>query len=201
MTAREELARLLEELEQAGTSVMALARVGRPPEPWRLYPHEYGIFDSKTRCQFYYHSHAGVTDEHGHFHTVRLFPDHTVHLVGISMAPTGWPQALFTLNLWCIGDAYETAANVKRYARGFQISPSRGDSRLIRFVNLMFRAFLPEIEWLQEEKVRTLAAYGVAHPDVDLFADRTLEILSRVEIDWPDRHPPAVEPQAATHDF
>ena len=28
-------------------------------------------------------------DEAGHFHTVRLFPDRTAHLVAISMAPNG----------------------------------------------------------------------------------------------------------------
>lgn len=183
MTELDELTALLEEQETEGTSLMTLARAGRPYEPWTLYPDESGIFDRTTRCQFYYHSHPGVMHEHGHFHTVRLFHDHTAHVVAISMAHTGWPQALATLNLWCIGDAYETAANLKRYARGFRISARGGESRLVRFVNLMFRVFRPEIEWLQEEKVRTLAAHKAAHPDVDPFADRTLEILSRVEID------------------
>lgn len=41
------------------------------------------------------------------------------------MAPNGWPQALFTVNLWAIGDAEDTPENL---------------------VNLVFRVFLPEIE-------------------------------------------------------
>jgi hypothetical protein len=67
---------------------MGLARGGRPAEPWTLYPDELGIFDRQTRCQFYYHSH-GAAHQDGHFHTVRLFDDHTVHLVGISVAESG----------------------------------------------------------------------------------------------------------------
>jgi hypothetical protein len=162
---------------------MALARGGRAPAPWTLYPGEYGIFDRRTRCQFYYHSHAGAEHEDGHFHTVRLFPDHTVHVVAISMAPTGWPQALFTVNLWAIGDAEETPENLKRYARRFLVEEGRGESRVIRFVNLMFRAFLPEIERLQDMKAAALTAYRLAHPGTNPFEDRSLEVLSRVEID------------------
>ena len=49
MTALAELGTLLQEVDRAGTSVMALVREGRPQEPWTLYPGEYGIFDRKTR--------------------------------------------------------------------------------------------------------------------------------------------------------
>ena len=76
-----------------------------------------------------------------HFHTVRLFPDHTVHLVGSSLAANGWPQALFTLNLWASGD-----------------------------------------ERPQDAKVAALAAYRRAHPGADPLEDRSLEVLSRVEL-------------------
>jgi len=183
VTAAAELARLLEDLERAGTTVMELACGGRAPEPWTIYPDEYGIFSRATRCQFYYHVHAGARHEAGHFHTVRLHPDRTAHLVAISMAPDGWPQALFTVNLWAIGDAYETAGSLKRYARRFRIDERHGEPRLIRFVNLIFRAFLPEIERLQDEKVAALAAHRLVHPGANPFEDRALEILSRVDID------------------
>ncbi len=152
-------------------------------EPWTIYPDESGVFDVTTRNQFYYHLHAAADHEAGHFHTVRLFDDHTVHLVGISMRPNGWPEALFTLNLWAIGDAYEPPERLRLYCRRFQIAESRGDARLIRFINLMFRAFLPQIEWLQDEKERALRAYRKAHPSRDPFRDRTFEILSRIAID------------------
>jgi len=182
MTPAVELRNLLQELERQGTSVIDLVRGDKPVQPWRLYPGESGIFDRRTHYQFYYHSH-GSDHEAGHFHTVRLFADHTVHLVAISMTPDGWPQALFTVNLWAIGDVYESAANLRRYVRSFRLAEQVGPPVLVRFVNLVFRAFGTEIERLQEEKIETLAAYRAAHPAQNIFEDRSLEILSRVAVD------------------
>jgi len=182
MSAVFELRQLLEDLERNGTNVIDMVRDEQPLVPWRLYPGDSGVFDRRTRCQFYYHSH-GVDTETGHFHTVHLFDDHTVHLVAISMAADGWPQALFTLNLWAIGDAYEAAGNLRRYVRDFHLAEHVGPPRLIRFVNLIFQAFGPQIEQLQEQKIETLSRYRVAHPDHDVYEDRSLEILSRVAID------------------
>lgn len=185
MRAKEvgELAYLLDELERRGTSVMDLARRGRAQEPWTIYPGENGIFDRKTRSQFYYHAHAGADHEAGHFHTVRLFPDHTVHLVAVSMSHAGWPQALFTVNGWAIGDRREAPGKVKEYARQFHIGPGRGPARLVRFINLVFQAFRAEIERLQDQKEATLVAHGSAHPDRTPWEDRSLETLSWVDID------------------
>jgi hypothetical protein len=185
VTALEALAQLLAELDREGTSVMALARRGRPQEPWTLYPDDYGIFDRKRRSQFYYHAHGGADHEEGHFHTVRLFPDHTVHLVAISMASNGWPQALFTLNLWAIGDRHVPPGKIIRYTREYGIESWKGDVRLVRFINLMFRAFRPEIEALQEAKARAIARYRATHGGTDPFEDRSVEILSRAEIRIP----------------
>ena len=187
MTALAELARLLADLDRAATSVMALARDGKPQEPWTLYPDEYGIFDRKRHSQFYYHAHAGAVHEDGHFHTVRLFRDYTVHLVAISMARSGWPQALFTLNLWAIGDSYASPENLVRYTRQYGVESRKGDVRLVRFINLLFRAFRPEIEALQEAKGAAIQRYRAAHGGADPFEDRSVEILSRVEIEVP-RH-------------
>ena len=136
-----QLVRLLEALEREGTSIVELICGTATPEPWRLYPGEYGVFDRTTSSQFYFHAHAGAAHEAGHFHTLRLFPDHTAHLVGISLAADGWPQALFTLNLWASGD-----------------------------------------ERPQDAKVAALAAYRRAHPGADPLEDRSLEVLSRVEL-------------------
>jgi len=182
MSAAVELRGLLEDLERSGTNVIDMVRAGQPLVPWRLYPGDSGIFDRRTRSQFYYHSHE-VNAEAGHFHTVRLFDDHTAHLVAISMTADGWPQALFTLNLWAIGDAYETAGNLRRYVRAFHLAEDVGPPPLVHFANLIFQAFGPPIEQLQEEKIETLSRYRAAHPDHDIFEDRSLEILSRVAID------------------
>lgn len=186
----DELRQLLETLDRAGTPVHVLVRRGRPLEPWTLYPGPEGIYDLRTRCQAYFHAHAGATHEAGHFHTVRLFPNHTAHLVAISVDDAGWPRALFTLNLWAIGDAWEPPERLKHYARAFRIGLDRGDGRVIRFVNLVFVAFRPEIERLQDDKERRISAYRAAH-GTDPFEDRSLEILSRVDIDV--RSPAAAE--------
>jgi len=182
MKAALELLNLLEELERQGATVIDLVTRQQAVEPWRLYPGEHGIFDRRTRCQFYYHSH-GSDHEAGHFHTVRLFADRTAHLVAISLGADGWPQALFTLNLWAIGDASASAADLRRYVARFHLREQVGPSRLVRFVNLVFQAFGPEIERLQDEKVAALARHRAAHPDLDVFEDRSLEILSRTAID------------------
>jgi hypothetical protein len=174
---------LLENLARSGATVMDLVRAGQPAEPWRIYPDDNGIFDRRTGCQFYYHSHDDGRDEDGHFHTVRLFPDRTVHLVAVSMARDGWPRALFTVNLWAIGDAWESPDRIKGYARRFWIDPRRGPVPLVRFVNLMFRAFLPEIERLQDDKVAGIAEHHARYPGRNPFEDRALEIPSWIDID------------------
>lgn len=197
-TPLEKLVALLEDVERQGTSMMELVREGRSQEPWTLYPSEYGVFDRDTRSQFYFHAHSGAAHEAGHFHTVRLFDDHTAHLVAISMADTGWPQGLFTVNLWAIGDPYDTPENLKSYARQFHIDESRGDKRLVRFVNLIFEAFLPEIEDLQDDKERAFAARRAARPGADPFEDRSFEILSRIDVDvWQRLGLPRAERRAS----
>lgn len=67
----------------------------------------------------------------------------------------------------------------------------RGEARLVRFVNLVFRAFLPDIERLQDSKIERLAELRRAHPDLDPSEDRSLEVLSRIAIDVraPAAHP------------
>ncbi len=183
MTDVARLIAVLDGLARDGTTLMELVRAGQRAEPWRLYPGESGIFDRRTRCQFYYHAHGDGRGEDGHFHTVRLFHDRTVHLVAISMGHDGWPRALFTVNQWAIGDAYEPAALMKVYVRTFRVDEGRGPAPLIRFVNLMFSVFQPDIEHLQEEKVAALTAHRLRHPGRDPFQDRSLEILSSIDID------------------
>ncbi len=186
MSGASALVHLLEELERAGTTVMDLVGAGRHPRVWTLYPDEYGVFDRTTQSQFYFHAHEGSWNEAGHFHAVRFAPTRTIHLVAISMAENGWPQAFFTVNLWAIGDVYVAPSKLRRYVRRFRVDERQGDPRLVRFMNLMFTVFRAEIEALQEVKDEALAAHRIARPDVDPFEDRSLEVLSRVAIDVRD---------------
>lgn len=160
-----ELRCLLQTLEREGTRVIERVCGRETPERWMVYPGEYGVFDRKARSQFSYHRHEPADHEAGHFPSVRLFPDRVAHLVGISMAPDGWPQALFTVNLWAVGDGEESAANLKSYVRRYRLDERRAEADMsraggdgsraliavvIRFVNLVFQTFRPEIEALQE---------------------------------------------------
>jgi hypothetical protein len=192
-TAAAEVVRLIEGLQRSGTSLAALVCRGEQPVPWKIYPGEYGLFDPSTGGQLCYHAHADWDHEVGHFHTFRYFTKGRAHIVGISMAPSGWPQALFTVNLWGTRDLYRRPETLKQYARRFHVAERSGYARVIRFVNLMVRAFVPEIEQLQDEREARLAAHRRAHPGVDPFEDRSLLVLSRVEIDVRDhcryRHP------------
>lgn len=173
---------LLEELDRERTSAVELLCRTATPQPWTLYPGEYGVFDRKTSSQFYFHAHDGREEEIGHFHTVRLFPDRTVHLVAISMGSDGRPRALSTLNLWAIGDTAASAGELKRYVRRFSLDEAHGERRVVCFVNLVFRAFEPELLKLQDAKAAALSAYRRAHPGMDPFEDRRLEVLSSVDV-------------------
>jgi hypothetical protein len=176
------LCRLLDDLDRERTSVVELLCRTARPQPWTLYPGEYGIFDRKTSSQLYFHAHDGREEEIGHFHTVRLFPDRTVHLVAISIGNDRRPRALSTLNLWAIGDTAASAGELKRYVTRFSLDERHGEPRVVRFVNLVFRAFEPEILHLQDAKIAALYAYRRAHPGIDPFEDRQHEVLSSVDV-------------------
>jgi hypothetical protein len=60
----------------------------------------------------------------------------------------------------------------------------------VRFVNLVFQAFLPEIERLQDEKDAALAEYRRLEPGQDPHQDRRLDVLSRIAIDVRGRREP-----------
>jgi hypothetical protein len=182
VTPIDALLRLLDTLDRDRTNVVELVCGTSTPEPWTLYPGEYGIFDRATSSQFYFHAHDGRHEELGHFHTVRLFRDRTVHLVAISIGTDGRPRSLSTLNLWAIGDSDASVVDLKRYVTQFRIAERKGQPQVVRFVNLVFQAFRSEILQLQDMKVASLAAYRAAHPGSDPFEDRGVEVLSRIDV-------------------
>ena len=157
-----------------------------PVPPRHEDPATYGVFDPRTRFRFFFHAHDGK-GAGGHFHTERLFADHTVHVVAISVSRSGEPEALFTINHWAAGDRAKPAPLVKRYARAFRIDERRGDPRLGRFVNLVYRAFLPQILRLQDEKTVLLAGHRPRRPGVHPHDDRSLQFLSEQRVTVPGR--------------
>lgn len=179
--------RLLEGVSREGTTLMALATRGRA-RPFRLYP-DPPVYDPRTRSLLTYHRHArhpGWPREGGHFHALRVLRVRPrlewATLVGISMSRRGWPQALFTVNLWSWNDRPQRAHQLRAHVRRFRLGPGAGRGRLARFANLVLRAYGPEIERLQDEKLRRLA-HAQRRRAADVRADRSLDVLSAVVID------------------
>jgi hypothetical protein len=187
----EALRGLLERIERAGTSIPDLVCHDRPPIPQKTYPSGAGVLDPATGCSFGYHIHEGIPDEVGHFHTLRWTGRKRVHLAGISMGADGWPRALFTTNLWAQHDDHRPAEELKRDVRRFCVTEGRRHVLVTRFINLIFRAFRPEIERLQDDKARRIAALRRAAPTTDVLEDRQHHVLSRVNIDARMRHVPS----------
>jgi hypothetical protein len=85
----------------------------------------------------------------------------------------------------------------RSYARRFHVDRRRAEPQAfkarcgpaIRFLNLLFGAFRPEIEALQDAKAAALDDYRRGYPGVDPYEDRSLEILSAVAIDVCARSP------------
>lgn len=105
---------------------------------------------------------------------------------------------MFTVNRWATGDAWRPAEDIKAYAHCVLLGEDRGPARLVRFVNLVFRVFLAEIERLQDDKVAAVARYQLRHPARDPLEDRSLEILSRIDIDLRERRAAMMSPCHST---
>jgi uncharacterized protein DUF6969 len=171
---------------------------------WDHYPPG-DVRDPETRGQFYYHAHAATArqpDEHGHFHTflgsggipegVRpaaggrgagLKAAPICHLVAISMDRLGAPFRLFTVNRWVTDETWYGARDVIAMLDRFEIDLARPSWPVNRWIGALLRLFRPQIVELIQARDRTLAAWRRAHPDADVFEDRSLEILSSVPID------------------
>jgi hypothetical protein len=167
---------------------MALATGGHA-RPFRVYP-DPPVYDPRTRSLLTYHHHArdpGWPREAGHFHALRVLRVRPrlawATLVGISMSRRGWPQALFTVNLWSWNDRAQRARQLQEHVRRFHLGAGARPARLARFANLVLGAYGPEIARLQDEKLRRLARAQRRHRSRDARADRSLDVLSAVVID------------------
>jgi hypothetical protein len=161
------------------------------------------VFDADTQSQYYYHAHRGISGEHGHFHTFLRAPgmpegvapvpysgteqwpagdDALAHLVAISMDAYGRPIGLFTVNRWVAADAWYPAADVIRMLDRFAIDHASPSWPVNRWITAMLRFFRPQIEWLLFRRDEAIAQWLAAHPGVDVFEDRALEVTSELAV-------------------
>jgi len=161
------------------------------------------VYDNETHAQYYYHAHREDVDEHGHFHTFlrrKGMPDDIVpapydgeaerplgddelsHLVAISMDTYGYPTALFTTNRWVTDETWYKADDVIRMVDLFLIDHTFPNWAVNRWISAMTRLFLPQIVEILKERDEKVATWQAAHPGVDVYEDRDLELITSIPV-------------------
>jgi hypothetical protein len=162
------------------------------------------VYDEETGSQYYYHAHRSETGEHGHFHVFMraggmstgvepmpytgredrpLGSDAIAHLIAISMDRTGLAVGLFTTNRWVTGETFYAAPDAIAMLDRFEIDHAYPCLATNRWITALLRLFRPHIEvllWQRDERIFRLQRQ---HPDVDVFEDRSFEIMSELKID------------------
>ena len=201
LTAGEEILECYRVLRKGGLNVVGEVLRGQGTfYEMNHYP-DGDVFDPDSHAQYYYHTHPDSPHEHGHFHTfVRSggmpadiepvaydgdteWPrgeDALAHLVAISMDPQGYPLGLFAVNRWVTGDTWYADRDVIRLAERFEIDHAYPSWPTNRWITAMLKLFYPQVVALLRHRDRVIEAWSRAHPDVDVFEDRNLEVTGRL---------------------
>lgn len=160
------------------------------------YPKD-DVFDSDTHSQYYYHAHRSEAGEHGHFHTFLRQPgmpegiepvpyngdepwpqgtDALSHLIGISMDAYGFPVGLFATNRWVTAEAWYKAADVIKMLDRFNIDHAWPSWPVNIWIASMLVLFRPQIEVLLYQRDQVVWDWIDAHPGIDVFEDRSLDL-------------------------
>ena len=163
------------------------------------------VFDPESHSQWYYHAHdkKDRPGEHGHFHTflrgggmpAGIAPaplpdflpkgerhDLICHLIAVSMDRSGWPIGLFTTNRWVTAETWYAADDVVAMLDRFEVRMSRPSWPVNRWLSSMLRLFRPQIEDLLQERDQRLRVWQRAHPEVNAYEDRGLEVTSQLPV-------------------
>ena len=162
------------------------------------------VYDADSKSQYYFHTHRGLSGEYGHFHTflradgmpASIVPitntgkepwpsgsEAVSHLICISMNQEGYPIGLFTTNRWVTGESWYSADDVIAMLERFSIEHAHPNLAVNHWITAMFRLYALEMVELIEKRDHKIKEWRVAHPKVDVFEDRKLEITSRTKID------------------
>ncbi len=174
---------------------------------WNHYP-DGDVYDSETHAQYYYHAHRGAIGEHGHFHTFLRragmpagvttvayegdveWPkdsEELTHFAAISMDKLGYPTHLFTTHRWVSGECWYDGGDVIAMLDRFNIDHAWPSWPTNRWITAMLRLFRPQIISLVRMRDRAVADWQAAHPALDVFEDRELEITSITPISVDDQ--------------
>ncbi len=176
---------------------------------WDHYP-KGDVYDWETHAQYYYHAHPieEREGEHGHFHCflrpkgmpagMKPAPlpgvappeepdDAPCHLVAISMNRAGQPIRLFTTNRWVTGETWYAAPDVVRLLDRFRMDLAYPSWPVNIWITAMVQLFHPQIETLLARRDAAIADWRAGHPGVDVFEDRSLEVISTLDISVEDQ--------------
>jgi len=162
------------------------------------------VYDVDSKSQYYFHTHRGLSGEYGHFHTFlraggmptsvkpitntgkEPWPagtDALSHLICISMNREGFPIGLFTTNRWVTGETWYDAEAVIQMLDNSSVDHAHPNLAVNHWISAIFRLYkveMTELILLRDQKIKS---WRTAHPKVDVFEDRELEITSFRTID------------------
>ena len=197
-------------LTKSGTNLVAEVLSGREFIEFEHYPPN-DVLDPESQAQYYFHAHPperGTWNDYGHFHlfirgggiaessmpAALSFPQppremkgNICHLIAISMDQSGRPVRLFTTNRWVTAETWFAASDVIEMLDRFVVDLSWPSWPLNRWLTAMLVLYRPHIEKLIEERDRAVDAHQAAHPHLDAFEDRALEVTSGLDINLEDR--------------
>ena len=197
-------------LAKTGDNVVGI--VLRHEGPFYILDHypKGDVYDPESHAQWYYHAHdkKDRPGEHGHFHAfmrgggmpagVQPAPlpdfepksvsnDLVCHLVAVAMDRSGWPVGLFTTNRWVTGETWYAARDVAAMLHGFDMKVDRPSWSVNRWLTAMLRLFRPQIEALLQQRDARIHEWQAAHPEVNAYEDRRLEVTAQLPIDVEDQ--------------
>ena len=169
---------------------------GAEPVALEHYPPG-GVVDRRRGAQFFYHCHRADGAEHGHLHLFwhatrsgrrrrwrgqagwgRSAPS---PLLSIGLDARGLPVSIFTVNHWVAGGYWFDAATSLARVQRFALHEVAGHAATCAWVTAFVRLYEPLIARMLEARDRRLARLG---PAATALADRRVEVLSSVRLDW-----------------
>jgi hypothetical protein len=174
------------------------------------------VVDMFSGSQYFYHAHRSAAAEHGHLHLfwhadalgrrsqrmtkraahARRSAWAPTHLAAIGLNERGLPVSLFTVNRWVTGghwfDAHGTLALLARFA----LSADGPYADANRWLGAFVRLYRPLLAVLLQQRDARVARLTATRPWAAVAADRRIEVLSHVAIDW-ERDLDALEAELA----
>ena len=193
-------------LAERDTNVVMETIGGAEFVEWQHYPPG-DAYDADAFAQYYYHSHDGAAQEHGHFHTflragtfdTHMRPldhdgidsvewatgeDALCHLIGVTMDHHGVPLDLFTTNRWVTGDCLYAAQDMIGILDRFDFKDEQFGSHTNQWLSAMLHLFRPQIEALLVDRDQVLEEHKITADKIrlDVYENRDLNIISQCEI-------------------